>query len=72
MLEMSKRTLMHLIDSGELPTVRDRGRQGRLRRHDVETCAAAHFTPGRYSGPDSYFVTTARRSGLALCQPGRG
>jgi excisionase family DNA binding protein len=59
MLAMSKRTLVELMDSGELPTVRGRGRQGRLLRDDVETYAVNHFTRGRYSGHDSYFVTTA-------------
>jgi excisionase family DNA binding protein len=59
MLAMSKRTLVKLMDSGELPTVRGRGHQGRLLRDDVETYAVNHFTPRRYSRPDSYFVTTA-------------
>jgi excisionase family DNA binding protein len=58
-LTMSKRTLIGLMDSGELPTVRGRGRQGRLLRDDVETYAVAHFTTRRYSRPDSYFVTPA-------------
>jgi excisionase family DNA binding protein len=58
-LAMSKRTLMQLMDSGQLPTVRVRGRQGRLLRDDVETYAAAHFMPRRYRRPDSYFVTSA-------------
>jgi excisionase family DNA binding protein len=58
-LAMSKRTLMQLMDTGELPTVRVRGRQGRLLHDDVETYAAANFRLRRYSRPDSYFVTTA-------------
>jgi excisionase family DNA binding protein len=57
-LAMSKRALMQLIDSGEIPTVRGRGHQGRLLHDDVETYAAAHFRTRRYSRPDSYFVTT--------------
>jgi excisionase family DNA binding protein len=58
-LAVSKRTLMELMGSGELPTVRGRGHQGRLLRDDVETYAATHFRARRYSGPNSYFVTTA-------------
>jgi excisionase family DNA binding protein len=58
-LAMSKRTLMVLLDGGELATVRRRGRQGRLLRDDVEAYAAAHFTTRRYRRPDSYLVTTA-------------
>jgi excisionase family DNA binding protein len=58
-LAMSKRTLMQLTGSGELPTVRGKGRQGRLLRDDVETHAVAHFRARRYTAPDSYFVTTA-------------
>jgi len=34
MLAMSKRTLMELMNDGELPTVRGRGRQGRSLRDD--------------------------------------
>jgi excisionase family DNA binding protein len=59
MLAISKRTLVELMDNGELPTVRDPGRQGRLLRADVETYAAAHFMPRRYRRPDSYFGTSA-------------
>jgi excisionase family DNA binding protein len=58
-LAMSKRTLAELMDNGELPAVRGRGRQGRLLCDDVETYAAAHFMPRRYRRPDSYFVTIA-------------
>jgi hypothetical protein len=58
-LAMSKRTLMQLMDSGELPTVRGRGRPGRLLLADVEAYAVAHFRARRYREPDSYFVTTA-------------
>jgi excisionase family DNA binding protein len=58
-LAMSKRTLVELMDNGELPTVRGPRRQGRLLRNDVETYAAAHFMPHRYRRPDSYFVTSA-------------
>ena len=50
---------MQLMDSGELPTVRGRGRQGRLLREDVEVHAAARFRLRRYRRSDSYFVTTA-------------
>jgi excisionase family DNA binding protein len=63
-LAMSKRTLMQLMDSGELPTVRGRGRQGRLLRDDVETYAAAQFQFRRYRRSDSYFVTTASAAEL--------
>lgn len=58
-LAMSKRTLVELMDNGELPTVRGPGRQGRLLLADVEAHAVAHFRARRYRGPDSYFVTTA-------------
>jgi excisionase family DNA binding protein len=57
-LAMSKRTLVELMDSGELPTVRGPGRQGRLLRADVEAHAVA-LRARRYRAPDSYFVTTA-------------
>jgi hypothetical protein len=43
----------------ELPTVRGRGRQGRLLRDDIEAYAAAQFRLRRYKRSDSYFVTTA-------------
>jgi hypothetical protein len=46
------------MQSGGLPTVRGPG-QGRLMRNDVAAYAAGHFGPRRYSGPASYFVTTA-------------